>query len=77
MTKLEPNQLKLGMTFSKPVFFEDGENMFLAENKEVTQVLLDVIKNWKVPFLLTDGEENTGKVEENVPEIEELEPIDE
>ena len=46
-------QIKLGMIFSAPLFFEDGENMFIPDNKKITQYHLDVIRNWKVPHLLT------------------------
>ena len=35
--KLDPSDIKEGIRFSTPVFFEDGKNMFLAEGKSVKQ----------------------------------------
>ena len=48
--------IKVGVRFSEPVFFEDGENMFLPKNKPAKQRHIDVIHTWKVPYLLTQGE---------------------
>ena len=33
--RIDSSEIKLGMRFSAPVFFDDGENMFLAEEKSV------------------------------------------
>lgn len=81
MKRIEVSQIKIGTCFSEPVFFEDGQNMFLSDNKRATQVHLDVIKNWNVPYLLTEGEEipeprvKTEKKTENPDDLEELEEI--
>ena len=36
MNKIKSSDLKLGMTFSSPVFFDDGINMFLAEKNPIS-----------------------------------------
>ena len=65
-------QIKLGMIFSAPLFFEDGENMFIPDNKKITQYHLDVIRNWKVPHLHTYGEEVIRAESDEDEELEEL-----
>ncbi len=78
MKKIDVSIVKLGTCFSQPLFFEDGQNMFLADNKRATRYHLDVLRDWKVPFLLTDGEEIPEPVEhtldlsQGVAELEEL-----
>lgn len=54
-TKIDSSSIKLGMKFSAPVFFEDGQNMFLAEGKPARQYHLDSLARWDVPYLLTFG----------------------
>lgn len=49
------SDIKLGIRFSSPVFFDDGENMFLAEGKSVKAYHLNTIKKWGIPYLLTYG----------------------
>lgn len=53
--RVSVDSIKAGVTFSEPVFFEDGENMFLPKNEPVKQLHIDVIATWKVPYLLTRG----------------------
>ena len=65
-------QIKLGMIFSAPLFFEDGENMFIPDNQKITQYPLDVIRTWKVPHLLTYGEEVIRAESDEDEELEEL-----
>lgn len=79
--------VKEGMCFSAPLFFDDGENMFLPKGHAVSAYHVNVIKRWKVPFLLTSGhivteEEIKSRVEEtvsfdNLDEVEELDDADE
>lgn len=54
-TKINADDLMLGMRFSAPVFFDDGENMFLAENRAVKPYHLEAIKRWNIKSLLTYG----------------------
>ena len=64
--KIDCNEVKLGMRFSAPVFFEDGKNMFLASGKEAKPYHIFAIQRWKIPFLLTSG---TVMPSESVPNI--------
>lgn len=34
-SRINCSDIKLGMKFPSPVFFDDGENMFVAENKTI------------------------------------------
>ena len=76
------------MKFSAPVFFDDGENMFLAENKPVLQYHIDALKKWNIPFVLTygieilDGQNVSDELEEidaveNLDDLEELGEVEE
>lgn len=70
MNRIKSSDIKLGMCFSSPVFFDDGINMFLAEKKPVTQFHLSAIKDWKIPYVITYGkilkdEENQEIDEDN------------
>lgn len=85
--KLDPSDIKEGIRFSTPVFFEDGKNMFLAEGKSVKQYHVKALQRWQVPFLLTYGHElkndeelfakNRSSGSANSPVVEELEELEE
>ena len=47
--------LKLGMKFTAPLYFDDGENMFLAENCAIKPYHLLAVKQWGINVLLTFG----------------------
>ncbi len=49
------SDLQEGMRFSAPVFFDDGENMFLPEDLCIKKKHLEVLVNWKIPFVLSYG----------------------
>ncbi len=55
MKRIKNSDIKLGMCFSSPVFFDDGINMFLAERKPITSFHLSAIENWKIPYVITYG----------------------
>ena len=92
LRKINCSDVKLGVRFSAPVFFEDGKNMFLASGKEAKPYHIFAINRWKIPFLLTCGsilpeeklpsisEDGVGDLEDDIPELEsedaELEPLD-
>lgn len=57
--RIESSEIKIGMRFSAPVFFEDGQNMFLSEGKPARQYHIDSLVRWDVPYLLTYGHEIT------------------
>ena len=80
---INSRDLKLGMRFTAPVFFDDGTNMFLAENKPIKQFHLDAIKQWKIKKVVTYGRlidsNNKGDLTENsnIDEVEELDELEE
>ena len=79
--KLTQNDIKEGMRFSAPVFFDDGKNMFLAAGKPAKPYHLAALKNWNVPFLLTVGHvlsqaEIETQTSAHLEDVDELEPID-
>ncbi len=77
-----------GVIFSEPVYFDDGENMFLAPCRTAKPYHVAVIKRWNIPYLLTTGKiisseellalnEQKARLEtvEDVEEVEELEDL--
>lgn len=70
LRRIRIEDLKEGMLFSEPLFFDDGKNRVLGKMHPVTQRELTVLKQWKVPFVMTAGkavqndEELNGLVEE-------------
>lgn len=75
MNKIKSSDLKLGMCFSSPVFFDDGINMFLAEKNPITQFHLSALENWKIPYVITYGTLVQKTKMPEPEEIKELEPI--
>lgn len=81
-TRIDCKEIKLGMRFSAPVFFDDGENMFLGEEKAVKNYHIDAIQRWNIKYLVTYGhlvseDENAANSEslymlEDVDDVEEL-----
>ena len=53
--KVNCSDIKLGMRFTMPVFFDDGKNMFLAKKRTVKKYHLNAISQWKLSYLLTAG----------------------
>lgn len=70
MNRIKSSDLKLGMRFSLPVFFDDGINMFLAEKKPITHFHLSAIENWKISYVITYGnilkDEEVRNTDENL-----------
>ena len=42
--KIDAHEIKVGMRFSAPVFFDDGDSMFLAEEKSIKNYHIDAIQ---------------------------------
>ncbi len=55
MTKIECSQIEEGVRFTKPVFFDDMQNMFLCANRPAKKYHVVALKRWKIPFLYTEG----------------------
>ncbi len=78
--RINAQDIKLGMRFTAPVFFDDGENMFLAEEKSIKNYHLLALKRWNVRYLLTYGRlldsnsDETSEYDYDLEELEEVEP---
>lgn len=62
------------MRFSAPVFFDDGENMFLAERQELKDFHMQALIRWNVEYVYTYG--HLLSDEESVDELEEIQELD-
>jgi len=71
---IKTEQLKLDMRFSKDVFFDDGQCLLLAAGNAIGNRELRALKQWKIPFVVTDGK--ILEKHEDI-ELETLETIDE
>lgn len=75
--RIDCKEIKIGMRFSAPVFFDDGENMFLGEEKSIKKYHIDAIQRWNIGCLLTYGHLVTDGKEVDSESIYMLEDVDE
>ena len=71
LRRIKVEDLKEGMMFSEPLFFDDGKNKVLGKGHPVSQRELSVLKQWKVPFVMT-----AGKIQKNEKAAEPVEELD-
>ena len=83
LIKIKSSDIREGMRFSAPVFFDDGKNMFLAEGKTAKPYHITALKRWAIPYLVTYGHEITdndtsaaAQEGETLEELDDLEPLD-
>ena len=76
MDRLDISSIKVGMRFSKPVFFDDGKNMFIESDISVKPYHIAALSKWSIPFLLTEGHVMV-EGEKLEPEVEEIPSIEE
>ena len=74
LRRIKVEDLKEGMVFSEPLFFDDGKNRVLGKMHPVSQRELSVLKQWKVPFVMTAGK-SVQKSEEVAELVEELDTL--
>ena len=74
LRRIKVEDLKEGMIFSEPLFFDDGKNRVLGKMHPVSQRELSVLKQWKVPFVMTAGK-SVKKNEEAAEPVEEAEAL--
>lgn len=55
MNQIKCQDIRVGMRFSKPVYFEDGVNMFVESGVTIKPYHLVAITRWRIPYLLSDG----------------------
>lgn len=80
MTRIYSNELKEGVLYSAPLFFDDGANMFLAKRRKVKKYHIDILKKWAIPFVLTYGtvvDDETIELRDDIAELEELDVFEE
>lgn len=78
LKRIKVEDLKEGMMFSEPLFFDDGKNRVLGKMSPVTQRELSVLKQWKVPFVMTAGKSvrRDTQIADLVEQLEELDSVD-
>lgn len=80
--KVLRKDLAEGMRFSANVFFDDGENMLLAQGVPIKARELQALDRWNINYVLTHGsvivkdEKTTAKEVEEVEELDELDELD-
>ena len=55
MVKISCSEIQEGVAFAAPVYFDDGENMFLGARRPVKKYHIDALKRWNIPFLMASG----------------------
>jgi hypothetical protein len=74
LRRIKVEDLKEGMIFSEPLFFDDGKNRVLGKGHPVSQRELSVLQQWKVPFVMTAGT-SINEREKTAEPVEELTPL--
>ena len=74
LRRIKVEDLKEGMLFSEPLFFDDGKNRVLGKMHPVSQREFTVLQQWKVPFVMTAGK-SVKKTKEVAKLVEELDAI--
>jgi len=77
LKKVSRNEIVVGMRFSAPVFFDDGENMLVAKAVPIKERELRALDRWKIGYVLTAGTVLSGDTVVTSDEPEEIEEIDE
>ena len=74
LRRIRVEDLKEVMIFSEPLFFDDGKNRVLGKMHPVPQRELAVLKQWKVPFVLTAGKavKHDSEISDLVEELDVL-----
>jgi len=74
LRRIKVEDLKEGMIFSEPLFFDDGKNRVLGKGHPVSERELSVLKQWKDPFVMTAGKsiKKSAEVTELVEELDTL-----
>lgn len=88
LKKVNRSDLREGMRFSAPVFFDDGESMLVSQGVPFKARELSALDRWKISYVLTAGREISAAEAEllekaaknknaDADELEDLEEIDE
>ena len=85
LSKISCSEITEGVSYSSPVFFDDGKNMFLAPHQTAKKYHVKALDRWKVPFLVTAGhkearpqnQEPSRSVPESADDFTDVEEIEE
>ena len=79
LKKIKTADLKIGVRFSAPVFFDDGKNMFLLRGMALSENELDTLKRWKVQYVVTAGDPvpEGETLDDEIAELDEIDEIEE
>ena len=85
LTRSNCSEITEGVSYSSPVFFDDGKNMFLAPHQTAKKYHVKALDRWKVPFLVTAGHKEAQSqipaaskpVMETVEDFMEVEEVEE
>lgn len=86
LKKINRSELREGLIFSAPVFFDDGENMLLSQGMPFKKRELAALDRWKISFVLSAGRAISAAEakalaqaavnDDDLEEIEEIEEVD-
>lgn len=82
LKKIKASDLKKGQRYSAPIFFDDGQNMLLLKGLPISEYELDMLKYWKIQYVLTAGDvipeqnENEDDIDLLMDADEDLETLD-
>jgi len=73
LNKIATDTIFEGIVFSAPVFFDDGENMFLSAMSPAKHYHIMALKRWNIPYLLSSGHQiDISNEDGSIEELEEL-----
>ena len=76
VTRIKCTDITEGVSYSSPVFFDDGKNMFLAPHQTAKKYHIKALTRWRVPFLVTAGHQELKSQVQNESPAAELETVE-
>ncbi|MBO4320338.1 MAG: phosphohydrolase [Treponema sp.] len=76
LSRINCNEITEGVSYSSPVFFDDGKNMFLASHQTAKKYHVKALSRWRVPFLVTAGHKEAQSQKTAETPVAELENAD-
>ena len=78
LKKIKTTDLKIGVRFSAPVFFDDGRNMLLLRGTPLSDDELNTLKRWKIQYVVTAGDPvpEGETLDDEIAELDELDEVE-
>ena len=78
LKKIKTTDLKIGIRFSAPVFFDDGRNMLLLRGTPLSDDELNTLKRWKIQYVVTAGDPvpEGETLDDEIAELDELDEVE-